>query len=172
MTQDTTDFSTLGQTPADMEDYFGFDEFGTFMLPDGKQWIKFKIMSEGDRAKFQRLTNKDIKITRGTGDASINADVAAERHELIKTSVVDWYMFGRENPSAPMQQIPFTKSGRGLNLENWLSKANPKIVDDLELAIRQANPWMQADMTVEEIDKELERLRELRDQVEKTNAAK
>lgn len=171
MTQDTTDFSTLGQDPSDVEDYFGFDDFGKFTFPDGKTWIKFKIMDEGDRAKFQRMTNKDIKISRGTGDASINADVAFERHELIKNSVVDWNLC-RRNADGRMEPVPFSLSGRGPNLESWLSKANPKLVDDLEFAIRQANPWMQAQMTVEEIDKEINRLGELRVQVEKENAAK
>jgi hypothetical protein len=170
VTQDV-DFSTLGQSPTDVEDYFGFDEFHEFTFPDGKTWIKFKVMSEGDRAKFQRMTNKDIKITRGTGDASINADVAAERHELIKTSVVDWNLCKR-NSQGVMEPVPFTKSAGKLNLEAWLSQANPKLVDDLELAIRQANPWMQADMTVDEIDKEIVRLNELRDQVESANAGK
>lgn len=171
MTQDTS-FDTLGVTPIELEDYFGFDAFETFNLPDGQQWIKFKVMSEGDRARFQRMTNKDIKIAKNSGDASIATDVAAERHELIKSSVVDWYMFARSVPGGPMEQVQFSLSSGKLNLQSWLSKANPKIVDDLELAIRQANPWMQADMTVEEIDKEIDRLRELRNEVEKAAAAK
>jgi len=170
---DQPDFSKLGVEEVDLVDYFGFDEFETFMLPDGKQWFKFKIMNEGDRAKFQRLTNKDIKINQTTRDASIATDIADERHKLIKMSVVDWNMYAKNQTTGRFEKIDFTLSGgRGINLESWLARANPKIVDDLEFAIRQANPWMQSDMTVEEIDKEIDRLTQLRVEVEKTNAAK
>lgn len=171
MTQDV-DFSTLGQTDEGFEDYFGFDDFGQYTFPDGKTWIKFKIMDEGDRAKFQRMTNKDIKISKNSGDASIPTDVAKERHDLIKTSVVDWNLHTRSGPGQPMQPVGFSLSSGKVNLESWLARANPKLVDELELAIRKANPWLQADMTVEEIDKEIERLQELRAEAVKREAAK
>lgn len=169
-----TDMDQLGVVPdlEGVEDYFGFDDFKTFDLPDGKQWIKFKVMNEGERAKFQRKTNKDIKINRQSGDASINADVASERHELIKTSVVDWKMYARTEPGGPFQEVTFSVSSGRFNLDAWLSRTNPKIVDDLELAIRMANPWMQADMTVDEIEREISRLEDLRREAEKREAAK
>jgi hypothetical protein len=162
----------MNEPEVEFEDYFGFDDFHTFTLPDGKQWFKFKVMNEGDRAKFQRLTNKDIKINRTSQDAIIATDVAAERHMLITQSVVDWYMLARMEPGAAPQPVGFSLSAGKINLQVWLAKANPKIVDDLELAIRQANPWMQADMTTDEIDKEIQRLNELRDEVTKREASK
>ncbi len=136
-------------------------------LVDGVQWVDFNIMSEGDKAKFQRKTNRDITVNQKTNDAKIKLDPAEERHELIKQSVCDWYMFA-PNPhqGGRMEPVPFslsdTRHPSGMCLERWLSLANPKLVEDLELAIRKANPWMQADMTVEAIDEEIKRLEELR----------
>ena len=55
----------------------------------------------------------------------------------------------------------FSSGSPGSELAKWLNVANPKIVDELEFAIRKANPWMQADMSAVEIRKEIERLQEL-----------
>lgn len=136
------------QVPAD---YWGTDETHRHYLPDGIQYFEFSIMNEGAKAKFQRLTNQDLTIGRDN-TAKVRMDPANERHTLIKTSVTGWHLFkdGKE--------VRFDNS----KLEQWLSVAPPKLVEDLEFAIRKANPWLQADMTVEEIDKEIARLEELR----------
>lgn len=137
------------------EDYWGTDDIRRHMLPDGKQYFEFRVMNEGDKAKFQKLTNQDLTIGRDN-TAKVRMDPAAERHTLIKTSVTNWNLYkavnGRPEPVGFSKQL----------LEKWLDTAPPKIVEDLEYAIRKANPWLQADMTVEEIDKEIERLEELR----------
>lgn len=145
------------------EDYFGFGDTQTFTLPDGKQQIFFKVMNEGERREFQKKTNKDIRFNKASGDASIKADQAQERYELIMTSVTGWSM-KRRQADGSFNDVPFSGTTPGSTLAQWLQVANPKIVDDLEFAIRKANPWMQADMTVEDIDKEIERLSELREQ--------
>jgi hypothetical protein len=141
------------------EDYFGFGESQKFFFPDGVSFIEFQIMNEGQRREFQKKTNRDITFNRGTNDARIKADPAEERHALITSSVTGWNLVRNGQP------MPFSKGTPGSTLEQWLKVANPKIVDDLEFAIRKANPWMQAEMTVEEIDKEMARLSELREQV-------
>jgi hypothetical protein len=145
-------------------DYFGFGRDEVFALPDGKQEIFFKVMNEGQRAQFQKRTSKDIKFNRASGDAAIKADQAEERHELILSSVTGWSL-RRRGPQG-WDVVPFSTGGANSALAQWLKVADPKIVDDLELAIRRANPWMQADMSVEEIDKEIERLQDLRKEVE------
>lgn len=154
--------------------YFAFSDTHRWYFPDKVQWIEFKIMNEGDKAQFQRKTNRDIKINQKTQDATVKMDPAEERHELIKQSVVNWYVFAPNQQTQHMEPVPFTKTdGRhptGMNLERWLSLANPKLVEDLEFEIRKANPWMQADMTVEEIDKEIVRLKDMRDEAEKREA--
>lgn len=139
------------------EDYWGVSETRRYTLPDGKQWIEFKIMDEGDKTKFQKMTNSDLIVQR-SGDSRIKIDPARERHELIKNSVTNWNLVQRDPVLNSWTPAPFSTRG----VEQWLEKAPPKIVEELELEIRKANPWMQADMSVDEIDKEIERLQDLR----------
>lgn len=139
------------------QDYFGFGASQKFMFPDGVTYISFTIMNEGQRKEFQKKTNRDIKFNQATRDASIKADPAEERWTLITTSCSGWNLVRRE-PNGEMQQLMFNKK----LLEQWLQVADPRLVDDLELAIRKANPWMQDEMSVEDVDKEIERLTELR----------
>jgi hypothetical protein len=153
--------------------YFAFSDTKRWFFPDGTQWIQFHIMNEGDKAKFQRKTNRDIKINQKTQDATVKMDPAEERWELIKSSADDWYVFAPD-ANGRMQQVPFTVSDTrnptGMCLERWLALANPKLVEELEFEIRKANPWLQADMSVEEIDKEISRLQELRIEAEKRDS--
>lgn len=146
------------------EDYWGTDETYKYMLPDGKQYFVVKPMDEGGKQKFQKKTNKGIRMNQRSSEATIDVDPADERWTLIKESVVDWLLMqktpgtGVNGIKAEWTPFPFAKQ----NIEKYLEKANPKIIQDLEFFIRTKNPWMQADMDVEEIDKEIERLEELR----------
>jgi hypothetical protein len=149
------------------DDYFGWGDAKEFTFPDGKQKIFFKVMNEGERKKFQQKTNRDIRFNQSTRDAHLKTDAAEERWQLITNSVTGWSL-KRRNANGGWSDVPFSVGSPGAELEKWLERANPKIVDDLEFAIRMANPWMQADMTVAEIDIEMNRLVELRKaQVEK-----
>jgi hypothetical protein len=138
-------------------DYWGTDEQIKHFLPDGKQYFVINIMNEGAKSKFQKMTNQDLVVGRDN-TATVKMDPARERHELIKASVVDWHIMQRDKNDGNFYPAPFSRK----SLEMWLEVAPPKIVEDLEYAIRMANPWMQADMTVEDIDKEIDRLNELR----------
>lgn len=131
--------------------YWGTDERKKHFLPDGTQYFEFQIMNEGAKSRFQKLTNTDLKVGRDN-TATVKMDPVAERHTLIKTSVVDWLLYKDGQPILFGKQM----------LEKWLEVAPPKIVEDLEQAIRLANPWMQAEMTLEGIDEEMDRLIELR----------
>lgn len=148
------------------EDYFGFDRTEKWFFPDQKQYIEFRIMDEGARSRFQKLTSQDIKVKRATGDASIKADPAEERHALITSSVVGWHIFHQG------KEVPFSSGSPGAEFERWLSKADPKLIDELEYAIRLANPWLQDAMTTEAIDKEIDRLTDLRKTVEEREMEK
>jgi hypothetical protein len=153
------------------EDYFGFEETRTWYFPDGKQFISFKVMNEGDKARYQRATNRDITLSRQTGDAKIKSDPADERWELLQTCVTGWNVF-RKNPSTgKYEPVPFS-AGKGGTFAQWLGKANPKLVEKLEFEIRLANPWLQGDMSVEDIDSEIERLNEMREQAVKREQGK
>lgn len=144
------------------EDYWSFSQTERYTLPDGHQWIEFNIMNEGQKASYQKMINRDIKINRKSGDASIKSDIADERHSLIRASVVNWNLRKGSEYVAYSRQM----------LDNWLNVANPRIVEALEFAIRKANPWLQGDMSIEDIDEEIQRLQELRLETEKRDQGK
>jgi hypothetical protein len=146
------------------EDYFGTqDVIETFFLPDGKQYIQFRPMNEGARSRFQKMTNRDVVLERSTGNARMKVDPATERHELIVASVIGWNLMRKTDNG--WQPVTFSSGSPGANLEQWLDKAPVRIVDDLEKAIRKANPWLLSELTVEEIDKEMDNLREQREEL-------
>lgn len=134
-------------------DYFGFSAEDTFYLPDGVQYITFKILNEGDKAKFQRKTTRDLTVKRG-GDATMKMDPADERHELIKTAVTGWNLYRGGQP------VPFD-GHNGRNFRDFLELADPKIIEDLEKAIRKANPWLLGEMKAEDIRREISNLEEM-----------
>jgi len=137
------------------EDYFGFQAFDTFEFPDGLTWIKFKKMNEGDKAKFQKTSSRDLVLERQSGNARMKVDPGGDRHALIIECCVDWNL--KRGP----QREPILFSER--NLREFLALANPQIVEDLEKAIRKFNPWLMAEMTVEDIDREIDNLKEMRE---------
>lgn len=143
------------------DDYWGFGDTRKWFFPDGVQWIEFKVMNEGEKTKFQRETSRDITLMRNTGDARVKVDAATERHQLIETCVTDWNMYRQGSA------VPFSKTGPGATLQQWMQVADPELVAKLEFEIRKANPWLQAEMTTEEIDKQISDLKELREQAEK-----
>jgi len=139
-------------------DYWGTDETHKHFLPDGVQYFEFKIMNEGDKVKFQKLTNQDLIVNRDNS-ARVKVSPETERHTLITTSVTGWHMFKVVEGSP--EPVGFSKQ----LLLKWLEVADPKRVEELEYAIRMANPWMQAEMSIEEVDKEIDRLHEVRKQL-------
>lgn len=156
--------TVVSTTPTLQEDaqpqivnYWGTDEKHKHFLPDGVQYFEFKIMNEGDKSKFQKLTNSDLVVDRNN-TARVKMDPVAERHTLIKTSLTGWLLYIEDKG----RMVPATFNDA--MLDSWLQVAPPKIVEDLEHAIRMANPWMQADMSVEQIDEEINRLYEVRKQ--------
>src|SRR5690606_23102555 len=136
------------------EDYFGFERVERFIFPDGVTYIEYKAMNEGAKARYQSKTVRPIVIEKG-GSASTRIDPAGQRHELIIASVTRWNL---------------TRGGKAVHfsermLRDWLSLANPVLVENLEKAIRKVNPWLNDDLTVEAIDAEIESLQELRREV-------
>lgn len=150
------------------ENYFGFQVTEKYMLPDGKQWISFRPMNEGERAQYEKATQKDVSFNRKTDNASIKIDASNDRHELIRKSVTGWFMV-QPDGNGGWVQVGFSSGGGGA-FDQWLARANPKIVNELHLAIQRANPWMTADMTAEAIREEITRLEELLAETEKRDA--
>lgn len=151
-------------------DYFGFTDQQKHFLPDGKQFFLLQRMNEGQKARYQREIRSDITIQRSTGDAKMKTDPASERHALIKACVINWNLRTRDPHTRDIVEVPFTLSAGKINLESWLSVADPKIVEDLEKACRKLNPWLLADMSVEDIDREIDSLREMREEALKREA--
>lgn len=146
---------------AGYSDYYGFDETEIWYFPDGKQWLKFKKLNEGDRAKYLRATRPDVTINQKSGDARIPFDQANDRHELILSAVIDWHVVTRSAKTGKFELIPFS-SGKGGNVGQWIQKADPSIIASIDKAIRKSNPWLLNEMSVEQIDKEIADLTELR----------
>ena len=172
MTQDTItqpDAAPVTGTEAPMPQfYWGTNETDRFTLPDGVQFFEFKPMNEGAKAKFQKMTNKGLRLNQQTQDATIDVDPANERWTLIKESVVGWKLFQRDkNDPRGYSEYPAAvddDNRRKRQIEEILTNFDAKVIQDLEFKIRIANPWMQSDMTIEGIDEELDRLTKLRKQ--------
>lgn len=147
------------------EDYFGFNALERWNFPDGKQYIEFRVMNEGQKSKFQTKTQRDLVLERVSGNARMKVDQAQERHALLTTSVVGWKVV-RKTLQGSFEDVPY--SDRAFN--EWLEGADPKIIESLEKAIRKANPWLLAEMTVEDIDREIENLKEMREVAVKREA--
>lgn len=146
------------------EDYFGFEERRKWYLPDGKQYIEFKLMTEGERGYYQSKTSKDVRLFRQSGDASIKVDPTEDRKILMECSVVGWNLMRKVDGQWQPVAFPTDIKRGGANnaFTQWLRGANPKLISDLEMTIRKANPWMQSDMTVTQVEEEIAELEKLR----------
>jgi hypothetical protein len=138
------------------EDYWGVQETFQFVLPDGKQYFTVKPMDEGMKTRFQKLTNKGIRMNQRSQEAHLDIDPADERHTLILESVVDWRIMQKDADGSWTELPCPTDDGRRKKSirDNFLEKFNPKIIQELEFFIRTKNPWMQADMDLEELYKQ------------------
>ena len=150
---------------SEFDDYWGNDETVKHILPDGKQYFIIRPMNEGAKSKYQRMANQDVIIDKHQ-NTRLKVNPADERHTLITQSVIDWNIYRKDKNSGQMEPYPFSE----INLKDWLTLAPPHIVERLEHAIRMANPWLQSEMTVDQIDEEIKRLNEMRDQVEREKA--
>lgn len=152
----------------DFEDYWGFEEFHTFVMPDGKQTITFKTLTEGDIALFNKMLRRDVVVEKRTGDARFRMDQSEERRALILVAVTGWTMRRRHSRTGQWEMAPFSSGNLGSEVDKWLQKANPAIVADLEAEIRKANPVLMPATaeTVEAIDKQIDELMQQRREIE------
>lgn len=153
---------------AGYQDYFGGSNSEKWYFPDGKQYIEFQPMNEGQRAKYESSTSRDVRFNRRTDDAAIRMDAASDRRQLVMSSVTGWHVAKRSGNS--LEPVPFSMGTPGSTFNQWYDKANPKLINSLVDAIRKANPWMTDDMTSEMIREEIKRLEELLTTVEEREA--
>lgn len=170
--QDTTNPATK---PVKFQNYWGNQDTKRWYLPDGEQWVEFSTQNEGDKSLYQQRTNRDITFDK-IGNTKMGIDPASDRHTLVEMSVTGWFMMmpKNEDPNLDLSdpdnwaEATFAKP----LLRKWLIQGDPKVIQDLEVEIRMANPWMQSEMTVEEIDKEIGRLNIVRAEAVEREAAK
>lgn len=149
-----------GQTEAIQSDYFGFSRTEKHFLPDKISYIEIKALNEGEKKKYQDKVSKDLVLERGSGNARMSVLQGTERHELIREAMCGW------NLKRAGTDVPFNK----VNVGDFLTLSDPKIVEDLEKAVRKLNPWLMADMTAKDIQQEIDNLEEMKAEAEKREA--
>jgi hypothetical protein len=142
------------------EDFWGTSGETTHYLPDNKQYFTIKKMNEGDRARYQFESGMQMTSMRKTGDTKIDINQAKDREALAVASIKGWFLV------KDGVQVPFNTNA----LREWIKVADPKLLDKLLMAIRKFNPFLQEDLSVKEIDEQMQELRELRDIAAKREA--
>lgn len=142
------------------DDYFGFEEQNKVVLPDGKSYILHQTLNEGARRKYMNAQNREVKLQKVTGDAILKMATGDERVALLRSAIVGWNLVRRNPKTNEVEPVPFNER----NLNEFLDKANPKVIDLIDAEVRKANPWLNQDVTIEDIDKQIEELNKLRDE--------
>lgn len=133
-------------------DYFGFEEILRYTFPDGVSYVEHKILNEGARRQYLKSVNRDVRVQKVTGDALMRMSAGEEKIQLMMVAIVGWNLI---------------KEGHALNfnttnLTKFFNEVNPKITDLIYKEIIQHNPWLLSEMSVEDIDREIEGLQEMR----------
>jgi len=136
------------------QSYFGFEEIHKVLLPDGVSYIEHKTLNEGARRKYLNKVNRDIMLQRSTGNAIMRMQQGDEKHELLESAICGWNLIGKQG-----EPLVFNRD----KLQKFLSEANPVIIDLIEKDVRKKNPWLLAEMSVEDIDKQISELEEMKE---------
>jgi hypothetical protein len=139
-------------------DYFGFEIVHRVTLPDGKSYIDHQVLNEGARRSYMNQVNREVRLQKG-GDAYMKMATGDERHELLKQAIVGWNLMTK-NKDGDLVPINFT----GANLGKFLEAAPPKVIDVIEKDVREKNPWLLGDITVEDIREQISDLEEMLEQ--------
>jgi hypothetical protein len=145
-------------------DYWsGPPEAQRWYFPDGVQYLEWIPLNHGGRAAYQRATQVDMNIDHRSKDVKIKGNLGADVDALVNLCTIDWKMFRGG------QQVTFSRGvdSPGALLNQWLKQADPALVDRYVQVLRRANPWLTSELTVEEIDQQIEDLKALRLDVEK-----
>ena len=138
-------------------DYFGFEETHRVFLDDKKSYIEHRTLNEGARRKYMNKVNREVRLQK-SGDAFMKMATGDERHVLLEEAIVGWNLV-RATKTGEIQPLSFSPGA----LKQFLEMAPPGVVDRIEKDIRDKNPWLVGDVTVEDIDEQIEELQELRE---------
>jgi hypothetical protein len=137
--------------------YFGFSQTHRVFFPDGVTYVEIKTLNEGDRRAYLDAVNREVRLQKTSGDAIMKMATGSERKVLLEASIIGWNLLGPNG-----QPLTFSNDGRGGTLQQFLNQADPSIIDIIEKEIRKRNVWLMADLSVEDIDKQIEELHEMR----------
>lgn len=132
-------------------DFFAFKEERDVFLRGTDQYVTIKKFTEGDRRKYMNATSREIAFDK-SGRTSMSLRAGDDRLALLRAAVVNWHLLrnGRE--------LAFNER----NLNAFLDAADPKLIDDIEKAVRDFNPFLIQDLELEDIDEQIAELEELR----------
>lgn len=134
--------------------FYGFgSSTEQFMLPDGIQYLEYKILNSGERNEFEQKTQRRISVHQASKKMDMNLDPVKEREVLLSLSVVGWHLF-KPNKDGELVPHPFSKPA----LNEFLRVIDPAIVVDLEQTVRKANKWMMGDSVLEDLYEQREAL--------------
>lgn len=131
-------------------DYFAPTEVFRVLLPDGVQYIEHREFNEGARRKYLKETNRSVKLQRASGDAFLNMQPGEDRVALLKAAICGWNL--KRNGKAFL----YTPKA----VDDILESFPPTIIDLVHKDILKHNEWLMGDMTVEDIDREIDSLQE------------
>jgi len=127
--------------------YFGFGGIDRYEFPDNHSWLEIAVMNEGTRRKYQSITTRDMKVNRNE-EASFSLDQGGDREALFLTVIKGWNLVNAGS------EVAFNRS----NLQKFIDEVDPRLADSIDERIREINPWMITDASVEEMEKEIDRL--------------
>lgn len=133
--------------------YFGTEQEHDVYLPDGVSFVTHKDFSEGDRKKYLAQTNRDLRLQQRTGEAFLKTSPGEDRHALLRIAITGWNILGPDGNT-----LRFSEQNVKKALDSW----PPHIIDIVEKDIRVHNPWLNSEVTIEQIDAEIENLQKMR----------
>jgi hypothetical protein len=142
------------------DDYFGFQERHRVTLPDGVSWVEHQTLNEGARRRYLNDQNREVKVQKVTGDAILKMQTGEERASLLKAAIVNWDLRRLDEKTKELVVVPFSDQ----RLRDFLEKAPPSAIDPIEKDVRKHNPWLLADVTVEDIDRQIKELNDMKEQ--------
>ena len=137
-------------------DYFGFEEIHRVLLPDGKSYVEHQTLNEGARRKYMNRVNREVRLQKG-GDAYMKMATGDERHALLQESIIGWNLVTADR-TGELKPLQFTAA----NVAKFLERARPSDIDLVEKDVRDKNSWLVGDVTIEDIDTQIQELTEMR----------
>ena len=122
-------------------------------IDDAGSYVEIKKFAEGDRRSYLSKTSRQVTV-RADQSFDTTLDLTSDRDAILAVGIVGWDLHDDDGP------VPFSET----TLRKFLKTAPTEIVDKIEEAIRDFNPSLKNDITVEELDEQIAELTKLRDE--------